>query len=83
MVATVSDEDPLAGREQVLQVLEEIQSELVSGAEWENNTLERFLDAFAALLGSMENSYANTGRPVPDDPWVIVAEAFRGARQYE
>ena len=41
---------------------------------------EAFLDSFAALLGSIENVYVNEGKPVPTDPWVILAEVFRGAR---
>jgi hypothetical protein len=51
--------------------------------DWENSTLERFLDAFNALPGSIENAYTNTGRPVPESPWTLVAEALKGARFYE
>lgn len=51
--------------------------------EWENDTIPRFLEAFSALLGSIENAYVNTGRVVPADPWELVAEAIRGARSYE
>lgn len=73
----------LRGRDQVLDALDELLSELRASAAWENRTLETFLDAFAALLGSIENAYINAGRPIPDDPWAVVADAVRGARFYE
>ena len=75
--------DALQGRDEVLDVLDSLLAELVDGQAWENQTLERFLDAFSALLGSIENAYSNTGRPLPDSPWELVAEALRGARYYE
>ncbi len=83
MVATVTHLPGLSGREQLLAAIEELQAELASGAVWENDTLARFLDGFGALLGSIENAYVNTGKPVPDDPWVILTDALKGARFYE
>ena len=83
MVAAVNTPRGLSGRDRLLSTVEEMQRELEAGAEWENNTLERFLDGFSALLRSIENSYVNEGKPVPDDPWALVADAFRGARDYE
>ncbi len=32
---------------------------------------------------SIENPCANTDRPIPDDPWVVIADAIKGARYYE
>ena len=75
--------DPLSGRDEVLDALDALQAELASGAVWENATLERYLDSFNALLGSIEQSYANAGHPLPESPWTLVAEALRGARFYE
>jgi hypothetical protein len=82
-VAAVTNYDQLDGRDEVLEVLDTLQAELANGAAWENATLERFLDAFNALLGSIENAYVNKGRPVPNSPWTLVADALRGARFYE
>ncbi len=73
----------LQGRDQVVELVEQLQRELEAGQEWENDTLSRFLEGFGALLGSIENAYVNTGREVPDDPWVLVGEALKGARFYE
>lgn len=83
MVAAVSECPALDGRGQVLGALEDLQAELASGVEWENDTLPRFLDAFSALLGSIEYAYINTGEPVPTDPWELMAAAVRGARSHE
>lgn len=79
----MTDNNALDGRDEVLEALDALQAELAGGADWENTTLDRFLDAFNALLGSIENAYSNTGRPVPDSPWTLVADALRGARFYE
>lgn len=79
----MTDYDALHGRDEVLEVLDALQTELASGPDWENRTLDRYLDAFNALLGSIENAYINTGRPVPTSPWTLVAEALKGARFYE
>ena len=79
----MGDGDSLAGREKVLAVLENLQAELESGADWENDSLARFLEGFGALLGSIENVYLNSNSALPDDPWALVAEALEGAPYYE
>lgn len=75
----------LQGRAAVVEVVEELRRELIDGAvePWHNDTLERFFDAFGALLGVIENPHVNTGHDVPSDPWVRVAYVLRGARYYE
>ncbi|MGN8246136.1 DUF7660 family protein [Cellulomonas soli] len=73
----------LRGRERLLVALDEMQTELASGARWENDTLARYLEALSALVGSIENDYANTGRDLPSNPWDIITDALRGARYYE
>lgn len=54
-----------------------------NASAWENTELPDYLEALCALLMSIENSYANTDRPIPDDPWVVIADAIKGARYYE
>ncbi|MBO3094972.1 DUF7660 family protein [Cellulomonas dongxiuzhuiae] len=73
----------LTGRDLVLSALDELLRELPAAEGWENPDLDRYLEAFAALLGSIENAYAYARRPVPQDPWQLVAEVTRGARWYE
>lgn len=79
----MSEYPSLEGRDQLLRAIDEVQGEIEAGVEWENDTLARFLDGFGALLGSIENAYLNTGRNVPNDPWMILADVMRGARNYE
>lgn len=79
----MSEPTALSGRDNVVEILTNMCSELAAGADWENDTLPRYLEALAALLESIENSYTNSGLPVPDDPWEIIGKALRGAREYE
>jgi hypothetical protein len=83
VVGSMTTRDGTAGRDVVIATNEEMLTEFRGGNDWENPTLDRYLEAFAALLGSIDNHYVNTGQPVPQDPWVIVAEVFRGAKYYE
>jgi hypothetical protein len=79
----MTSEHGLAGRDVVLATLADMLGELRGLPDWENVTLERYLEALTALLGSVENHYANTGQSTPDDPWRIIAEVLKGARYYE
>jgi hypothetical protein len=79
----MSDQSDLAGRDRLVDAVYGMLTELDNGDVWDNDKLPQFLDAFAALLGSAENTYTNTGRPVPDDPWELMIVALRGARYYD
>jgi hypothetical protein len=72
-----------SGKDAVVSTLDDLLRELSEGADWENDTLARYLEALGALLDSIENSYANKGEPVPDDPWELMIRALKGARYYE
>jgi hypothetical protein len=80
-----SASDAFAGREVVLAKLDELVAELGAGGAdvWENSSLERYLEALQALLGSIEGAYDNLGQPRPVDPWQVMADALHGARYYE
>jgi hypothetical protein len=83
LVDAMNQNGVLDGRDEVLDALDDLQAELAEGAAWDNSSLERFLDAFNALLGSIENVYSNLDQPMPVSPWTLVAEALRGATSYE
>jgi hypothetical protein len=52
--------------------------------EWENTTLERFLEAFAAWCVDMPGYFANIGEPLPEQPdWELVARMLSAAAVYE
>jgi hypothetical protein len=52
--------------------------------DWENPTLERFLEALAASLEGLPGLYANRGEQFPEAPtWKILAETLVMASGYE
>ena len=79
----MSDLAGLVGRDAVVNIVCELCTELDGGIQWENDSLPAYLEAFGALLGSIENAYINSGQPVPEDPWELIGRALKGARDYE
>ncbi|GGM45862.1 hypothetical protein GCM10012275_16080 [Longimycelium tulufanense] len=54
------------------------------GDEWENPTLERYLEAMAAWVASMASLYRNRGQEPPESPsWELCARMLLAARNYE
>jgi len=52
--------------------------------EWENHTLDRFLEALAAALEGLSSRYPNRGQPLPKTAtWKILAETLVTASGYE
>jgi hypothetical protein len=45
--------------------------------------LDLYLEAVMELLLAIENAYANQNRPIPADPWSVMADVLLGARYYE
>ena len=80
--------EPLPGSWLNRVVVEQTLLELIDdfeadGHNWENTDIPGYFEALSALLMSIENSYANRNEAVPDDPWLVIADALRGARYYE
>jgi hypothetical protein len=50
---------------------------------WENTTVPDYLYALCLLLTRIEHAYANNDKAIPADPWVVIADALKGARYYE
>ena len=75
---------PVDSARDLVAVITRLRSDLTEHAdEWENSTLERFLDAMAAWLSAFPQSYINTGESTPDPDWRFVADLLRAARVYE
>ncbi|MER5966203.1 hypothetical protein [Streptomyces sp. NPDC002057] len=54
------------------------------GDEWENNTLEGFLEALAAWVHDSPGAYGNAGEQIPPDgDWTFMARALQAATVYE
>ncbi len=51
---------------------------------WENDTIERFLRAWAAWADDMDGYFINRGEPVPQElTWQLLAQMLLAARVYE
>jgi hypothetical protein len=51
---------------------------------WENETLDRYLEALAAWLADSPGYFANRGEAVPEEPsWMLIANMLAAARTYE
>ena len=83
--ARAGDLSQVSSHTDVAQVAERMLTDLRDHpAEWENPTLERFLDALAASLEGLPGLYANRGERFPESPtWKILAEALVMASGYE
>jgi hypothetical protein len=52
--------------------------------EWENPTLDRYLEALAEVISSAETIYKNMERKTPVEPsWRLFGELLLAARYYE
>jgi len=71
------------GCDAVVEDLQEMVSELQAGAEWENDTLIRYLEALGAWIADCPGYYANNGRAVPSDGWEVIRDALKAAKIYE
>ncbi|MEU8214462.1 hypothetical protein AB0C47_01660 [Micromonospora taraxaci] len=83
--AEVGELDRIASAVDVARVVEEMLSDLRQHPDqWENSTLERFLDALSASLSALPSLYANEGEGLPEQPsWKLLAEVLVMASGYE
>lgn len=85
--AAVSRDDlqDVASPADVAQVVARMLDDLrAHPAEWENATLERFLDALSHCLAAQPQLYANLGQQYPSTAeWRLFAEALVAATGYE
>ncbi|MEL7106174.1 MAG: hypothetical protein AAGM21_09650 [Pseudomonadota bacterium] len=67
------------------EFVEELRLSLAnSNEDWENVTLDPYLDAIGRWLGSVEQLFKNTGRELPSEvPWGLFAEVLFAASIYE
>ena len=83
--ADAGDLGQVSSHTDAAQVTERMLADLrAHPTEWENPTLERFLDALAASLEALPGLYANRGEPLPDPPtWKVFTEALVMTSGYE
>lgn len=76
--------DSWRNRKVVTAALWELVSDFEKNAgAWENVEVPDYLAALCLLLTQIERAHANNGQPIPEDPWVVIADAMKGARFYE
>ena len=77
--SSVSSKDDLA------ELIEAMKKDFDKNShEWENPTVDRFLEAMASWVRSMDNYYRNTGKaPVVSPTWSTFADILAAAKIYE
>jgi hypothetical protein len=71
-------------KEFVAFVHELLQNLQTTPGEWENQSLEDYLEALAAWVEDCDGYYANRGETVAQDPsWKFLGEALLAAKSYE
>lgn len=85
--ADVSDQDLAAVRTHtdVARIVGQMLADLRAHPdEWENPTLERYLDTLGAGLGALESPHTNRGEALPSQPtWKLLADVLVKASGYE
>ena len=73
-------------RASFIQFIDLLRKDFLANPEkWENNNLDRFLDAISAYTSDIQVYYDNTKSGVnADEPsWQTFADIFKGATMYE
>jgi hypothetical protein len=76
----------LTDRQSFIDFLEKFHQDLLDNKQdWENKTLEHFLEAFARYAADIQGYYENTNQPVNADTpsWQLFADMLQGAKIYE
>ena len=78
------DPGDVESREDLVQFIVSLRADLASGAEWENDSLDRYLGALAGFTSDLPGAFENRGEAVPEDPsWSTVALMLLAATAYE
>jgi hypothetical protein len=84
--AHVDRDVPVASRQDVQRVIAQMRADLAGrgSQEWENPTLDRFLDALEAVLDSLPSRLAWQGNAETAQPdWTLLADILVAATGYE
>ena len=77
--------EKIESREALVDFLEVLLADLEENrSEWENDTLERYLDAMWGWLQDMDGWCRNLHIPVPEQPsWKLIGWILLAAKYYE
>ena len=75
----------LKSKEDFINFIEMLLYDLKSNSkEWENITLESYLEAMASWIKDMDGYYQNNNLPIPKNvEWNVFANILIGAKMYE
>ncbi|MEV7815560.1 hypothetical protein AB0P05_33330 [Streptomyces flaveolus] len=81
----LSPDDEIHTRDELVAFVRDLRQDyLQRGHDWENHTLERFLEALAAWIASSDGWYRNFGKELPaNGDWTFIARALHAATVYE
>jgi hypothetical protein len=77
--------DSIESRDALAEFINDLRKNLIANPEeWENSTLNEFLEALSAWVKDMDGYYINNQLQVPLSPsWKNVAEMMLAAKYYE
>ncbi|MEJ0101616.1 MAG: hypothetical protein WDO19_03210 [Bacteroidota bacterium] len=76
----------MTDRQSFIKFLEQFHQDFLSNKEnWENNTLESFLEALTHYAKDIQGFYDNTNQTIKADTasWKVFADMLQGAKVYE
>ncbi|MGW1930936.1 DUF7660 family protein [Streptomyces sp. NPDC001919] len=78
-------DDVVRNRDELVSFVRELHQDYVRrGDEWENRTLDHFLEALAAWMDDSPGWYRNAGEELPErGDWTFLARALQAATVYE
>jgi hypothetical protein len=81
----LSPDDEVRSRDELVSFVQGLREDYLGrGHEWENQTLDRFLEALAAWMHAAPGWYQNFGKELPDGgDWTFLARALQAATVYE
>ncbi|MEU6272987.1 hypothetical protein ABZ871_11315 [Streptomyces populi] len=81
----LNPDDEIRTRDELVAFVRDLhQDYLQRGHDWENHTLDRFLEALAAWMAGSDGWYRNFGKELPaNGDWTFIARAFNAATVYE
>lgn len=84
-MSSMDDTRWVRSRADLVTFVERLSQEAAAGpADWENPTVERYLEALSAWIDGMDGYFRNRGEPVPEQPtWGLIAGMLRAACFYE
>ncbi|WUD74491.1 hypothetical protein OG937_23725 [Streptomyces sp. NBC_00510] len=81
---TYGSHAPVTSRESLIRHIQLLREDLLAnGDDWENPTLERFLESMAAWIKDSAGYYRSRGEEPPGPDWEFIGNALRAGAQYE